>query len=300
MFSFLAELASLPLMAQVSIVFIFSLLVGSFLNVVIYRTPIMMERGWREEYAECFPQDLTESARKAIEEQQQSKFNIATPASRCPKCSHKISALENIPVISYLFLAGKCRDCKTPISARYPIIELATATISAIALYYFGWTQAGLVAVIASWILVAATMIDYDTQLLPDQLTLGLLWLALLASLGNVFVSPEQALIGAMAGYLSLWSVYWVFKLITGKEGMGYGDFKLLAALGALMGWTKLPVIILCSSLVGAVVGIALIALQGRDKSKPIPFGPFLAAAGWICLLWGDQIINFYQSYLLG
>jgi len=262
------------------------LLVGSFLNVVIHRLPLMMQREWRVQCNELF----------AIEQAptQAEKLSLLYPASRCPHCGHKIKAHENIPVLSYLFLKGKCAGCGNAISLRYPIIETITAVMSGMVAWHFGFGWEATMALLFTWALIALTMIDLDHQLLPDNIVLPLLWLGLLLSITGLFVDSHTSLIGAAAGYLALWSVYWLFKLLTGKEGMGYGDFKLLAALGAWMGWQMLPVIILLSSLVGAVVGILLIVLRGRDRNIPIPFGPYLAAAGWIALLWGEAITQRY------
>lgn len=270
------------------------LTVGSFLNVVIYRLPIMMEREWR---SHCLALDETSGATEGVTAnpgQAAEKFNLSTPRSRCPHCGHAITALENIPVLSYLWLRGRCSDCGAKISLRYPLIEAITALLSVLVAWHFGFSWPALAGLFFTWALIALTMIDFDHQLLPDSITLPFLWLGLGLSLWAVFVDPRTAIIGALAGYLSLWLVYWAFKLLTGKEGMGYGDFKLLAMLGAWMGWKMLPVIILLSSAVGAVVGITLILFRGRDRSIPIPFGPYLAAAGWIALLWGEDLINSY------
>jgi len=268
--------------------------VGSFLNVVIYRLPEMMQREWRAHCAELVAGEGGADDTPAAE---QERFNLSTPRSRCPHCGHRIGALENIPIVSYLWLRGRCAGCGAAISMRYPIIEAATALLSVVVAWHFGFGWQALAALVLTWALVALTMIDFDHQLLPDSITQPLLWLGLLFSLWGLGVDITSAVIGAVAGYLSLWSVYWAFKLITGKEGMGYGDFKLLAVLGAWMGWQMLPVIILLSSLVGAVVGIGLILLRGRDRSIPIPFGPYLAAAGWIALLWGQDITQAYLRY---
>ncbi len=276
-------------------VFMVSLLIGSFLNVLIYRLPIMMEREWQAEFSAYF--DTHSSHNTATEPA--ARFNLAVPRSACPKCHTPISARDNIPVISYLLLKGRCRHCQTPISLRYPAVELLTAVLSALAAWQFGFGAAALLVIVVGYLLVALSFIDIDKMLLPDQLTLPLLWLALLFSLSDAaFVSPAQAIIGAAAGYLSLWTVYWAFKLLTGKEGMGYGDFKLLAIFGALLGWQQLPLIILLSSLVGAVIGITLLSIQGKDKATPIPFGPYIAAAGWIAMLWGEQLTNAYLNTL--
>ncbi len=279
----------------IGFIFVLSLLVGSFLNVLIYRLPVMMERSWRQEIAEYSAAETGSDATPT-----EPPFNLIKPDSTCPKCQHKIRAWENIPVLSWLFLKGRCSQCKAAIAIRYPLVELTTALLSALVAWQFGFGLAGCAAVLATWLLIAMTFIDLDTMLLPDQLTLLLLWIGLLISIDAPFVSSHDAILGAVAGYLSLWSLYWAFKLLTGKEGMGYGDFKLLAALGAWVGWQHLPVVILMSSLVGAVVGICLLTLQGKDKSQPIPFGPYLAAAGWLTLLYGDWIVAQYWQWLLG
>lgn len=281
-----------PVLLIVS-VFILSLIIGSFLNVLIYRLPIMMEREWQQEYQAYFSPDAAQS------EQTPERFNLAVPRSACPHCKAPVLARDNVPLVSWLLLKGKCRSCNAPISARYPSVELLTAVLSAVVAWQLDFGLAAAVIIFTSWILIALTFIDIDKMLLPDQLTLPLLWLALLFSLTDAaFVTPEQALIGAAAGYLSLWSVYWLFKLLTGKEGMGYGDFKLMAVFGAFLGWQQLPLIILLSSVVGAIVGITLLSVQGKDKATPIPFGPYIAAAGWIALLWGEQLTNSYLRYL--
>lgn len=287
----LLELAhSLPWL-YFSLVFLFSLMIGSFLNVLIHRLPIMLEREWQAEYRSYFAPDEEATAPEC--------YNLMVPRSACPHCGHAITALENIPLLSWLWLKGRCRDCQAPISARYPLVELLTALLSvAVAMVITpGWGT--LAALLLTWVLVALTFIDLDKMLLPDQLTQPLLWGGLLFNLASGFVPLADAVIGAMAGYLVLWSLYWAFKLLTGKEGMGYGDFKLLAALGAWLGWQTLPIILLLSSLVGAVIGISLIALQKHHQGKPIPFGPYLAIAGWIALLWGDTITRWYLSTLL-
>ena len=277
--------------AFIVLVAVLSLIVGSFLNVVIYRLPKMMENEWQQEYQAYFTPDAESGT--------QAKFNLAAPRSACPKCNAPVLARDNIPVLSWLLLKGTCRNCQAPISARYPAVEVLTAVLSATIAWQLGFGLPALVLIAVTWVLIALTFIDIDKMLLPDQLTLPLLWLVLLFSLSDTaFVSPAQAIIGAAAGYLSLWSVYWLFKLLTGKEGMGYGDFKLMAVFGALLGWQQLPLIILLSSMVGAVIGIALLSIQGKDKATPIPFGPYIAAAGWIAMLWGEQITQTYLGYL--
>ena len=267
------------------------LCVGSFLNVVIHRLPRMMEQDWRQQCAELCGNDGAQPERGE-------PLSLARPRSRCPACGHAIRAHENIPVISYLLLRGRCAGCGTRISVRYPLVELATAALSAGAAWHFGptWQTAG--ALLLLWALVALAMIDLDTQLLPDSITLPLLWAGLAFNLHGHFTPLPNAVIGAMAGYLALWSVFWLFKLATGKEGMGYGDFKLLAALGAWLGWPLLPAIILLSSLVGAGVGIALILFARHGRHVPIPFGPYLAAAGIIALFWGEAINRNYLGLL--
>lgn len=261
------------------------LAVGSFLNVVIHRLPLMMEREWRSHCAEITSDEMVPDAEP---------FNLTTPRSRCPHCGHAITALENIPVLSYLWLRGKCSGCGAKISVRYPLIETVTAVFSIAVVWHFGFGWQALGGLFLTWALIALTLIDFDHQLLPDSITLPFLWIGLSLSLFGVYTDSHAAIIGALAGYLSLWSVYWLFKKLTGKEGMGFGDFKLLALLGAWMGWQMLPVVILLSSAVGAVVGISLILFRGRDKNIPIPFGPYLAAAGWIALLWGHDLTNAY------
>ncbi|HHQ4756619.1 TPA: prepilin peptidase [Aeromonas hydrophila] len=274
-----------------SLVFLFSLMIGSFLNVVIHRLPIMLEREWQAEYLGYFNPET--------QPQQEERYNLMVPRSACPHCGHAITAMENIPLLSWLWLKGRCRECQAPISARYPLVELLTALLSLVvaATYPPGWGL--LAALLLTWVLVALTFIDLDKMLLPDQLTLPLLWGGLLFNLTGGFVPLADAVIGAMAGYLVLWSLYWAFKLLTGKEGMGYGDFKLLATLGAWLGWQALPIVLLLSSLVGAFIGIGLILLRNHHQNKPIPFGPYLAIAGWIALLWGDTITRWYLTTFL-
>jgi leader peptidase (prepilin peptidase) / N-methyltransferase len=273
---------------------VLGLLLGSFLNVVVYRLPIMMERAWR---LQC--QELSGTLKHpASAAEKEESFNLIIPRSRCPHCGHAISALENIPVISYLWLRGRCAGCGKPISPRYPLVELATALLSGITAWHFGFGWAAGAALFLTWALIALTLIDYDHQLLPDDITLPFLWIGLLLSLDGLFTDSTSSIVGAVAGYLSLWSVYILFKWVTGKEGMGYGDFKLLAMLGAWMGWQALPVIILLSSVVGATVGITLILFRGRDRNIPIPFGPYLATAGWLALLWGHDITHRYFMLL--
>jgi len=267
--------------------------VGSFLNVVIYRLPKMLFAEWR---LQCH--EMLSDGQSALTEEAP-RFNLATPRSACPHCNHQITALENIPVLSYLALKGKCSACKAPISIRYPLVELVTALLSCLVIWHFGFTWSGGAAMLLTWALIALSMIDFDHQILPDNITLPFLWLGLLLSLVPLFVDPVSSIIGATAGYLSLWSVYWLFKLLTGKEGMGYGDFKLLAVLGAWFGWKPLLLTILLSSAVGAVVGITMIVALGRDRTIPIPFGPYIASAGWINLMVGEHILTWYSQFYL-
>ncbi len=277
-------------------VFLASLLVGSFLNVVIHRLPIMMEREWRAQCAE-----LADLPATAIPE---GRFDLVAPGSRCPSCNAPITAAQNIPVLSYLLLRGRCANCKARISPRYPAVELLTAILGAIAAWRFGIGWEAAAAVLFTFALVAISAIDIDHQIIPDSISLPLLWIGLFLSLWHplpgsevLFIDPKDSIAGALAGYLSLWSIYHLFRLLTGKEGMGYGDFKLLAALGAWLGWQMLPLIILLSALVGALVGIALMVFRRHDRNVPIPFGPYLAAAGWVALVWGEQIIDWYLGY---
>ena len=283
----------------VGVVFAFCLVIGSFLNVVIHRLPVMMERDWREQ---C------EELAKSPPEQPlpEGRFDLVAPRSRCPSCGNAIKSWQNIPVVSYLLLGGKCAKCGESISARYPIVELLTGILAATCAWRFGVGWEALMAVVVTLALIPIAMIDAETQLIPDSIVLPLMWIGLAMSLFSpiqgaetLFISPQDAIVGAMAGYLSLWTVYQLFKLVTGKEGMGYGDFKLLAALGAWLGWQQLPLIILMSAVVGAVVGIALMAFRNHERSVPIPFGPYLAAAGWITMLWGDRIKTAYLDTLL-
>lgn len=275
----------------VVVVALLGLLVGSFLNVVIYRTPVILNRQWQRD---C--QDLLGHPSEPPPSPE--TFNLVTPRSRCPHCGHAITALENIPVLSYLWLRGRCSACQKPIGLRYPAIELLSAVMAGATAWHFGWGVAGFAAVVLTWALVALAFIDIDHQLLPDVIVLPFLWAGLLVNLSSTFTTLPAAVIGAAAGYLSLWLVFHLFKLVTGKEGMGYGDFKLLALFGAWLGWKSLPLIILLSSVIGALIGIGLIVFQGRDRAQPLPFGPYLAAAGWVALLWGDDIIARYLQIM--
>jgi leader peptidase (prepilin peptidase)/N-methyltransferase len=267
---------------------LFGLLIGSFLNVVVYRLPLMGQRELENYIAHEAGQELPH----------QDRFNLMVPRSSCPHCGHQITALENIPIVSWLFLRGKCSACKAPISPRYPVVEAVTGLLSALVIWQLGSGWMGLASLGFTYLLIALTLIDYDTKTLPDDLTYPLLWLGLLVNLHGTFVPLRDAVIGAMAGYLVLWAVYWLFKLVTGKEGMGYGDFKLLAALGAWLGWQMLPTIVILSSVVGALVGIGLIVFARRARDNPIPFGPYLAAAGMIALLYGMPLTRYAQGYL--
>jgi len=268
---------------------LFALAVGSFLNVVIHRLPRMIEQAWR--------QDCREAAGTSAEAAPAPRLNLATPRSRCPHCGHAITALENIPILSYVLLRGRCSACSAPIGLRYPLVEAATALLSVLVVWRFGvgWETAA--ALILTWGLVALALIDFDTQLLPDAITLPLLWLGLLLSLGGWFTDSHSAILGAAFGYLSLWAVFHGFRLLTGKEGMGFGDFKLFALLGAWLGWQHLPQIILLSAVAGAVIGVLLILTRGHDRQVPIPFGPYLAIAGWISLMWGEAINRAYLQW---
>lgn len=254
------------------------LIVGSFLNVVILRVPQMLQREWEPGKEQSPP------------------FNLITPSSHCPQCKHPLGVLENIPLLSFIFLKGRCKSCHHAISWRYPIVELTTAILSVLTAYHFGQHFILIGAMILTWSLIVLSVIDIDHQLLPDNITLPLLWLGLAFNFHNGLISLHNAVLGAMIGYVFLWSIYWIFKLLTGKEGMGYGDFKLLAALGAWLGWAALPIIILIASMTGALYGIAAMVIHRRSRSVPIPFGPFLALAGWIALIWGDNITRFYLS----
>lgn len=271
---------------------VLGLIVGSFLNVVIHRLPLMLQREWRRQCHEY----LGETGTTVAPVPEGERYDLLVPRSRCPRCGHAIGAAENIPVISYMIQRGRCRGCGGKISARYPVVETVTAALSAVVAWHFGWGFAAGAALLLTWALIALSVIDLDHQILPDNITLPVLWLGLLLSLGGTFTDPRASVLGAVAGYLSLWTVYQVFKIATGKEGMGYGDFKLLAMLGAWLGWQFLPAIILLSSVVGAIVGITLVLIRGRDKNIPIPFGPYLAAAGWLTLLWGEDINRFYLA----
>jgi len=278
----------------IGVTFAFALLIGSFLNVVIFRLPIMMEREWR---SQC--DELAETPAPKLPE---GRFNLVVPRSSCPSCGAPITAWQNVPVLSYLMLGGRCAKCKDAISARYPIVEFITALLVAIVAWRFGANWQGLMAIVMTLFLVPITMIDFDRCLIPDSIVYPLLWIGLAMSLWHpqagadvLFISPPDAIIGAIAGYVTLWTFYWLFKLVTGKEGMGHGDFKLLAALGAWLGYQFLFTIVIMSAVVGAVLGVALIVFRGRDHQIPMPFGPFLAGAGWITMLWGDLIKSVFN-----
>jgi leader peptidase (prepilin peptidase)/N-methyltransferase len=318
-----AAIAEFPALF-IAVVFLLSLVIGSFLNVVIHRLPIMMDRQWRQQAEEMLaspplgavsgigdpgsqpanrescPQTTDHGPQPQDAAAPHPAYNLMVPRSACPHCGAQIAAWQNIPVVSYLLLRGRCANCQSPISARYPIVEFGTAALSAVVAWRFGVTPFTLAALVLTWSLIALTVIDIDHQLLPDSITLPLVWLGLLISVAAISgsrgypVDLKSAVVGAMAGYLTLWLVYHAFRLLTGKEGMGFGDFKLFAALGAWLGWQLLPLVILLSAATGAVVGIALIVLRGRDRNVPIPFGPYLAAAGWIALLWGREIVDIY------
>jgi leader peptidase (prepilin peptidase)/N-methyltransferase len=267
------------------------LCIGSFLNVVVHRLPRMLARDWRQQAFEVIRE--TEGERLPRPEE---GYDLVKPRSHCPACGHMITAWENIPVVSYLVLRGRCRGCGAHISLRYPLVEALTGALSIVVLLQFGWGWVAAWALIYTWGLLALTFIDFDRTILPDNITLPLLWLGLLVNTQGLFTTLTDAIYGAAAGYLALWSIYWAFKLVTGKEGMGYGDFKLLSAVGAWLGWQLLPLTILLSSFVGAIVGLALILFRRHDRAQPIPFGPFLAAGGWIALMWGDWINQQYLN----
>jgi len=274
----------------ISIAVCLGLVVGSFLNVVIHRLPTMLEQALRNECCDLLRQQKLEEEAISI--------SLSCPPSSCPQCQQRIQPWHNIPILSYLVLRGKCHYCEQPISARYPIIEAVTGALTGATLWLLGLSPASVIAILLLWTLIALAVIDIDTYYLPDNLTLPLLWCGLIANYYELYTSLASALWGAIMGYLSLWSIYWLFKLIAKKEGMGYGDFKLLAALGAWLGVDMLPIVILFSSFVGAVVGIGMMVILGRDKNVPIPFGPYLAIAGWITFLWGDSIVSMYLNYL--
>ncbi|MDP1559520.1 MAG: A24 family peptidase [Nitrosomonas sp.] len=281
--SFIAHLQEIPLFF-ISLCTITGLMIGSFLNVVIYRLPKMIEQTWRQQCAELHGERIAAP----------SAFNIATPRSMCPNCKHQITALENIPILSYLLLKGRCTQCHVRISPRYPIVEALTGIISGFIAWHFGFGLMTLAALIFAWAMITLALIDLDTQLLPDDITLPLLWIGLLINLKGGFTDIHSAIMGAVIGYLTLWSIFWGFKIITGKEGMGYGDFKLLAAIGAWFGWVMLPLVILLSSLAGTIIGIGLMFTTGHKKDNPIPFGPYLAIGGLVALFWGNQINHRY------
>lgn len=276
-------------------VIIFSLLVGSFLNVVIHRLPIILLRNWKRDCLEF----LTEKYPDVVNKEKTSttpieKYNLVVPRSACPHCGHKITSLENIPVISYLFLRGRCRGCGSKISLRYPLVEALSAILVLVVGIEYGVTYHALFAAILTWVLLSLTFIDFDTQYLPDQITLPFLWLGILINSFHTFTDLNSSVLGAIVGYMSLWTIYQLFKLLTKKEGMGFGDFKLLAMLGAWLGWQMLPAIILISSVIGAVAGILMIITRYVEKGKPIPFGPYLAGAGWIAMIWGKDLNELY------
>ena len=272
----------------VTAVTVMSLAIGSFLNVVIHRLPKMLERQWRDELSELNGQEVAAGPR----------YNLMVPRSACPACGHAIGALENVPLISYFALRGKCAGCKARISPRYPLVEALTGVLSGYIAWRYGFTWQTLALLVFVWAMIALAFIDLDTFYLPDDITLPLVWAGLLANMGGLFVDLQSAVIGAIAGYLALWIVFWGYKLATGKDGMGYGDFKLLAAIGAWLGWKMLPVVILLSSLVGAIVGISLIVFARHGRNVPIPFGPYLVLGGLIALFWGDQLLHYYLQTL--
>ncbi len=276
-----------------TVVGLLGLLIGSFLNVVILRLPTMLENQWKRDCKAWLEGDVGAS------EPTDRPFNLILPGSHCPHCEHKITVLENIPLISYLILRGRCSECRTPISVQYPLVEALSATLALLAVWHFGYSWQSAAALLLTWALVALSVIDIRTGLLPDIITLPFLWLGLLLNIEGMYCDLSSSVLGAVFGYLSLWSIYQLFKRLTGKEGMGYGDFKLLALLGAWLGWQHLPLIVILSSFLGAAVGIGLIYFKKHDRNTPIPFGPYLAGAGWIAMLWGDRITNTYFRYSL-
>jgi leader peptidase (prepilin peptidase) / N-methyltransferase len=280
-------------------IFVLGLVLGSFLNVVIYRLPIILEREWRDQATELLPSALVQTTVTGAD--LQGRFSLSVPRSACPACKAPITAWQNVPIVSWLLLRGRCAACKAKISARYPLVELATALLSLWVAWHFGFSVSAACALLVTWSLIALTGIDIDHQLLPDNITLPLMWGGLLAAVlfGSesrqaLPVSAHDAIIGAAAGYLSLWLVFHAFRLVTGKEGMGYGDFKLFAALGAWLGWKMLPLVILLAASTGAVLGILMIVLRGRDRAAPMPFGPYLATAGWLSMMYGDTLVSGY------
>ena len=294
----MAELFSQSPVIFIAVIFAFALMIGSFLNVVIYRLPLMMQRDWRTQCEELLSEPAPDLP--------SGRFNLVVPRSRCPSCGKPITAWQNIPVLSYLLLGAQCANCQKSISVRYPLVEMLTAALAAMCAWHFGFGWEALMAIALTCVLIAISLIDVDHQIIPDSIVYPLLWVGLAMSLlhplegaETLFVSPQRAIVGALAGYLSLWSVYQLFKLVTGKEGMGHGDFKLLAALGAWLGWQALPTIILMSAVVGAIIGISMIVFRGHDRQLPIPFGPYLAAAGWITMLYGETIKTAYLDLFL-
>ena len=271
----------------------FSLLVGSFLNAAIYRIPIMLQHSWREECEELLGGEKEQSTLH----EKHAKFNLFVPRSQCPHCGHTITAIENIPVISYLFLRGKCSSCKTGISIQYPIIEAFTALLSVFIAWKFGFGWQSLAALVFTWTMITLALIDAKTMLLPDNLTLPLMWLGIAVNYQSLFIDLHSSVLGAIVGYMSLWSLYHIFRLITGKEGMGYGDFKILAAIGAWAGWQILPFTIFVASMLGAVIGIFMMIIQGKKESQPIPFGPWLALSGFVGFIWKEEVIQMMKGY---
>jgi len=297
-FSEVISLFELSPLSFYLVVALFSLVIGSFLNVVIYRLPKMLEQGWYQECREFLSDELKTQKKITLTEEQQ-VLTLSKPNSSCPHCQHKIRFYENIPVVSWLFLRGKCSKCKHKISIRYPLVELTTAILSVGVAYFYGVTSTTLFVLPLTWALVCLTMIDYDHMLLPDQITLPFLWLGLLININGIIVPLEQAVIGAAIGYMSLYSVCWLFKLLTGKDGMGHGDFKLVGLFGAWMGWQLLPLLILMASAVGAIIGVALMIFKNHQREQAIPFGPYLAISGWLTLLWGEGIWRWYLNLVL-
>jgi len=297
-FSEVISLFELSPLSFYLVVALFSLVIGSFLNVVIYRLPKMLEQSWYQECRE-FLSDELKAKKKETNTEEPQILTLSKPNSSCPHCRHQIRFYENIPVVSWLFLRGKCSQCNHKISIRYPLIELTTAILSVGVAYFYGVSSTTLFVLLLTWALICLTMIDYDHMLLPDQITLPFLWLGLLININGTIVPLEQAVIGAVAGYMSLYSVCWLFKLLTGKDGMGHGDFKLLGLFGAWLGWQLLPLLILMASAVGAIIGIALMVFKNHQREQAIPFGPYLAISGWLTLLWGEGIWHWYLNLVL-
>ncbi|MBF0469951.1 MAG: prepilin peptidase [Gammaproteobacteria bacterium] len=297
LFTTLSRIDPLLLLSAAGLI---GLIVGSFLNVVIHRLPIMMENGWKEECRQLLHDAAEPTTPTESGEAQPLGFSLYSPPSHCPHCKAPIKPYQNIPIVSFLFQRGKCSACKVKISWRYPLVELLTALLTVVVVSHFGISLTTMAATLLTWGLIALTFIDFDTQLLPDDITLPLLWLGLLLTISHTFTDPVSGIVGAVMGYLIFWSVYQAFKLLTGKEGMGYGDFKLLAMLGAWFGWQSLPLIIIISAGAGAIIGTLLILFKNHERQIPIPFGPYLAIAGWLTMLWGETMNHYYLDWATG